>query len=143
MYSQIRTDLALEAHESVKTSNKDVHSPIHGVEVRESYHKKSNTQITSVFITTKNGAKAIGKPMGRYITIEAPDMAGPDEGYHREIAAELAHQLHHMIPGLKKETSILVVGLGNRDVTADALGPLVIDNLCITRHSAVPLRIKK
>ncbi|MBQ8197832.1 MAG: GPR endopeptidase [Lachnospiraceae bacterium] len=135
MYSsQIRTDLALEAHESVQTSNKDVHSPIHGVEVQETYHKESNTQITRVFITTKNGAKAIGKPMGRYITIEAPDMAGPDEGYHREIAAELAHQLHYMVPALKKETSILVVGLGNRDVTADALGPYVIDNLCITRH---------
>ena len=126
--SQIRTDLALEAHECAQSS------PIHGVEVQEHYHKKSNTQITRVFITTKNGARAIGKPMGRYITIEAPDMAQADEGYHREIAKELSRQLHYMLPELKKEKSILVVGLGNRDVTADALGPNVIDNLCITRH---------
>jgi len=126
--TQIRTDLALEAHESVH------HSPIHGVEVQEHYHKKSNTQITRVYITTKNGAHAIGKPMGRYITIEAPDMAEADDGHHREISEELSRQLQHMIPGLQKEKSVLVVGLGNRDVTADALGPYVIDNLRITRH---------
>lgn len=132
--SQIRTDLALEAHESAQNTGGDTHSPIHGVEVHESYHKKSNTQITRVCITTKNGAKAIGKPMGRYITIEAPDMAEADEGYHREIARELSRQLQSMLPGLRREKSILVVGLGNRDVTADALGPNVIDNLCITRH---------
>ena len=135
MYSSsTRTDLALEAHESVRNHNNASVSPIHGVQVQECYRKESNTQITRVFITTKNGAKTIGKPMGRYITIEAPDMAQPDEGYHREIAKELASQLHYMIPQLQKETSILVVGLGNRDVTADALGPNVIDNLCITRH---------
>lgn len=132
--SQSRTDLALEAHESIQNSTKDSASSIHGVEVQESYHKKSNTQITRVFITTKNGARAIGKPMGRYITMEAPDMAQADEGYHREIARELSRQLHYMIPNLDVEKSILVVGLGNRDVTADALGPEVIDNLCITRH---------
>lgn len=131
---QIRTDLALEAHESVQNANKDSQLPIHGVEVQESYHKDSNTQITQVLITTKNGAKAIGKPMGSYITIEAPEMAEPDDGYHREIATELSGQLKKLIPDLHKEKSILVVGLGNREVTADALGPCVIDNLCITRH---------
>lgn len=127
--TQIRTDLALEAHESITS-----HSPVHGVEVQEEHHKNSNTQITRVFITTKNGARAIGKPMGRYITIEAPNMAQADEGYHREISKELSRQLQYMLPDLKKEKSILVVGLGNRDVTADALGPDVIDNLRITRH---------
>ncbi len=132
--TQIRTDLALEAHESAQSMESDSHSPIHGVEVQEHYHKKSNTQITRVFITTKNGARAIGKPMGRYITIEAPSMEQADEGHHREISKELSRQLQYMIPDLKKEKSILVVGLGNRDVTADALGPNVIDNLHITRH---------
>ena len=43
--SQIRTDLALDAHETAQTTNPDAHSPIHGVEVQEHYHKKSNTQI--------------------------------------------------------------------------------------------------
>ena len=132
--SQIRTDLALEAHESAQKTDGSSPAQIHGVEVYESYHEKSNTQITRVCISTKNGAKAIGKPMGNYVTIEAPDMAEADEGYHREIAAELSRQLLSMMPELSREKSILVVGLGNRDVTADALGPNVIDNLCITRH---------
>lgn len=85
-------------------------------------------------MTTRNGAKAIGKPMGTYITIEAPRMVQNDEGCHREISAELARQLKKLIPGLQKEQSVLVIGLGNRDVTADALGPAVVDHLCITRH---------
>ncbi len=132
--SQIRTDLALEAHESVQNANKDSLSPIHGVEVSETYHKHNNTRITRVYITTKNGARAIGKPMGRYITIEAPEMPQESESYHREISEELSRQLQHLIPDLDHEKSILIVGLGNRDVTADALGPDVIDHLCITRH---------
>jgi spore protease len=130
---QIRTDLALEAHESAQSADSNA-SGIHGVEVKETYHPASNCHITKVLITTKNGARAIGKPMGSYITIEAPEMAIPDEGIHREIAKELAAQIMQLVPQLKKECSILVVGLGNRDVTADALGPAVIDNLCITRH---------
>ena len=80
-------------------------------------------------MTTRNGAKAIGKPMGTYITIEAPRMVQNDEGCHREISAELARQLKKLIPGLQKEQSVLVIGLGNRDVTADALGPAVVDHL--------------
>lgn len=132
--TQIRTDLALEAHENAQNLESNSHSPIHGIEVTEQHHKKSNTHITRVFITTKNGARAIGKPMGRYITIEAPDMAQPDDGLHREISKEISRQLKYMIPDLTEEKSILIVGLGNRDVTADALGPDVIDNLKITRH---------
>ena len=130
----IRTDLAVEAHETMVNSSECTDSRIHGVEVHEKYHKRSKTHITSVTISTKNGARAIGKPMGHYITMEAPEMAQPDENYHREIATELSHQLKELIPQLSGELSILVVGLGNRDVTADALGPAVIDNLCITRH---------
>ena len=76
----------------------------------------------------------MGKPMGTYITLEAPAMALPDENYHQEISRELAQQLRNIIPGIEQEFSIMVVGLGNRDVTADALGPNVVDNLTITRH---------
>ena len=130
----IRTDLAVEAHETMLNSSALPGSGIHGVEVTEKYHKHSKTHITSVTISTKNGARAIGKPMGHYITMQAPEMAQPDESYHRAIATELSHQLKELIPQLAGELSILVVGLGNRDVTADALGPAVIDNLCITRH---------
>lgn len=126
----IRTDLALEAQETLEPAKESMH----GITVMESYNKKSGANITRVDITTKNGAKAIGKPMGTYITIEAPALDLPDEDYHRKISLEISRQLKSMIPSFDKEQSILVVGLGNRDVTADSLGPSVIDNLYITRH---------
>ncbi len=127
---QIRTDLALEAHESVGHSS----SHIHGIDVTEKDYKKDQVHITTVSITTKNAAKALGKPMGTYITIEAPTLDVPDEGSHREVSTHLSAILKELIPEFEKEKSILVIGLGNRDVTADSLGPHVIDNLCITRH---------
>ena len=85
-------------------------------------------------IDTKNAAKAMGKPVGIYVTMEAPAMVEPDEDYHREISDCLAEELLELLPDDGREQSILVVGLGNREVTADALGPQVVDNLLITRH---------
>ena len=60
-------------------------------------------------------------------------MATPDEDYHREISEVLAKCLRELM-GEEKERSILVAGLGNRDVTPDALGPEAVSNLLITRH---------
>lgn len=72
--------------------------------------------------------------MGVYVTMEAPAMVEPDDDYHREISEGLAEELRQMLPGVEEEQSVLIVGLGNREVTADALGPQVVDNLFITRH---------
>lgn len=76
----------------------------------------------------------MGKPVGTYITMEAPNMAVPDEEYHREVSKELAEFIKGMVPEKKESYQVLVVGLGNRQVTPDALGPYVVDNLNITRH---------
>lgn len=127
---KVRTDLALEMRESMEESAGECR----GVSVEEDYREESEIKITKVIIETMNGAKAMGKPMGNYITLEAPAMTQPDENYHQEISEELAKQLKEIIPGIEQEISIMVVGLGNRDVTADALGPNVVDNLVITRH---------
>lgn len=127
---KIRTDLALEARESVEEGAKE----LPGVTVEEDYHDDSEVRITRVVIESKNSARILGKPMGVYLTLEAPAMALPDGDYHKEISAELARQLRNVIPGVEKEPSVMVVGLGNRDVTADSLGPNVVDNLVITRH---------
>lgn len=127
---KIRTDLALEARESVEEGAEE----LRGVSVEEAYHEESDVKVTRVIISSKNSAKALGKPAGTYITLEAPAMTQPDEEYHKEISQELAQQLKEVIPGIEKELSVMVVGLGNRDVTADALGPNVVDNLTITRH---------
>ncbi len=127
---QVRTDLALEATENIR---KEASGKMHGVIVEE-YDCMEDVHVTRVVITSKNAAKSIGKPIGTYITFEAPNLQEQDEDYHRDISEELAKELRSVLPKIDEEKSILVVGLGNRDVTADALGPETVDNLFITRH---------
>lgn len=124
----IRTDLALEMRERCEADQEEVR----GVVFEETTDEKRNVTITKVKVETENGAKALGKPVGTYLTLEAPDLLVPDEGIHREVSEVLAEQLR----GLLKENieSVLIVGLGNREVTPDALGPEVVGNLYITRH---------
>lgn len=126
----VRTDLALEDRERIGKSGGE----IHGVILEEEERQEAGIRITRVKIETKNGAKVMGKPVGTYITLEAPAMAEQDEGYHREVSEELARQLRSVMPCRDREQSVLVVGLGNRDVTADALGPHVADHLFVNRH---------
>ena len=126
---RIRTDLALETTERFSEDNAE----IRGVEVHEEYDEEKDVRTTVVKIVTENGAKSMGRPQGTYITIEAPELSTPDEDYHREISEEISTHLRKLID-LKKEKSVLVVGLGNAAITADALGPHVVDNLLMTRH---------
>lgn len=125
----VRTDLALESKEKFEED----HVEIKGVRV-EKEQISPEIGITRVSIETENGAKAMGKPKGVYITIEAADMMEEDEDYHREVSVQLAKVIADMIGEKKDEMSVLVVGLGNREVTPDALGPYVVDNMMITRH---------
>lgn len=127
---QMRTDLALEARESIS----ETESELRGVSVEEYYREEEDVRVTKVTVDTKNAAKAMGKPMGIYVTMEAPAMVEPDEGYHREVSECLAEELLKLLPQDDREQDILVVGLGNREVTADSLGPQTVDNLFITRH---------
>ena len=126
----IRTDLALEDKERFESDNVEVQ----GVSLSEDYDEEREIKVTTVKIETENGAKVMRKPVGTYITMEAPNMAVPDEDYHAEISKELAKFLSRFIRKDKEDYSILVAGLGNRKVTPDALGPYVVDNLNITRH---------
>ncbi len=127
---RVRTDLALESAESMQGPQNEMS----GVSVSEEYHARTDVTITTVNIESKNASKRLGKPNGTYITLEAPSMQEDDEEYHREISKELADCICKLLPRGDKELSVLVVGLGNVGVTADSLGPLVIDNLNITRH---------
>lgn len=127
---QMRTDLALEARESIS----ETESELRGVSVEEYYREEEDVRVTKVTVDTKNAAKAMGKPMGIYVTMEAPAMVEPDEDYHREVSECLAEELLKLLPQDDREQDILVVGLGNREVTADSLGPQTVDNLFITRH---------
>jgi spore protease len=133
----IRTDLALESQERLQKDK----GMVRGVRFFEEL-KENGVIVSTVIIETENAAKAMGRPKGTYITIEAPEMIEEDADYHRDISLELAQMLRSLLPGklVKKdlrqglEISVLVVGLGNREVTPDALGPRVVDNLFITRH---------
>lgn len=125
---QVRTDLALEARERFE---EDVE--VRGVTLEEVYDEQRDIRVTVVRIQTENGAKAMGKPVGTYITLEAPRLSDPDEDYHREVSGKLAGYLQKLLD-VREEKSILVVGLGNREVTPDALGPEAVSQLRITRH---------
>ena len=83
---QVRTDLALEARESIGEAD----SELRGVSVEEYYREEEDVRVTRVTIDTKNAAKAMGKPMGIYVTMEAPALVEPDDDYHREISKCLA-----------------------------------------------------
>ncbi len=125
---QVRTDLALEARESFGEDNVE----IRGVSIEEDYDKERDIRVTRVRVETENGAKAMGKPVGEYLTLEAPGLSEEDEDYHREVSEVLARYIQELMG--EGEQSVLVVGLGNRDVTPDALGPQVVNNLMINRH---------
>lgn len=126
---QIRTDLALETQEKMQED----HVQLKGVRFLEE-RVNPNLTISTVTIETENGAKTMGRPKGTYITIEALDMDEEDEDYHREVSIQLAKVIRKLNPIQKDDISVLIVGLGNREVTPDALGPRVVDNLFITRH---------
>lgn len=126
----VRTDLALEQRERFVSDQIE----IPGVAVEETYDDMCEVRVTTVRIETENGAAVMGKPVGNYITLEAPKMAEADESYHREISGKLMEVLEGCLPEKKDGQSILIIGLGNRNVTPDALGPLVVEHLDITRH---------
>lgn len=131
MYN-FRTDLALERNEIYKNKN-NIASNIDGVEVES--ESKENIEISRVKIINENGSKALAKPMGNYITLDVKKIKLLNDEKIQEVAEVLSEELRGIIIKHVKECdSILVVGLGNRYVTPDALGPKVIPEIEVTRH---------
>lgn len=130
---EIRTDLAVEEKESFPGNGGE----IEGVSLSKWSHDKIQIHMTEVKIMDEEGAKAMGKPIGTYITLEADNLSQKDEDYHREVSDILSQQIERLrkeIHVKKERPSVLVVGLGNASVTPDALGPKVLHNLLVTRH---------
>ena len=121
----VRTDLALEEKERFESDDVE----IQGVVLEEDYDEEQELRVTRVEIRTENGAKAMGKPVGTYLTLETPNLAIPDDESHMNIAARLCGYIKELIRknvgDRGRDLSVLVVGLGNREVTPDALGPYV------------------
>lgn len=124
----VRTDLAIEAREIYSEEKK---GEIPGVEV--DVKKGEYMTVTAVKVVDKKGEKIIGKPMGTYITIEAPELGNFDQELQDELSKCLAKELTNLIK-LDDDKTALVVGLGNWNVTPDALGPKVVSKLMVTRH---------
>lgn len=126
----VRTDLAIETREMVR-KDQDVEVP--GVKVTVEEQKDKQITVTWVEIMNEEGARQMGKPIGNYVTVESPLMKENDVDAHEEIIRVLAKQLVK-IKDLKEDAVILVVGLGNWNVTPDALGPKVVSKVIVTRH---------
>lgn len=131
MYN-FRTDMAVERNEIYKKQN-SLAEEIDGIENANKIIK--DIEISKVKITNENGANAIGKPVGNYITLDVKEIKNADEERIEEIAEIMADELRTVIGEHVSDTDdILVVGLGNRYVTPDALGPKVVPEIEVTRH---------
>lgn len=124
----IRTDLAIEAREMI---TKKITHEVPGVDVITS--KDDDALITRVDIVSRAAERALGKPAGKYITIEAQGLKYNDKPLHAKIMDLLAGELSELAQ-LDSAATILIVGLGNRNITPDALGPKVVEKLVVTRH---------
>lgn len=118
----IRTDLALEAAETHK------HAMPKGATQTE--EKKGKLTVNRVKISDNEAANLIGKPIGDYVTVTVPRFSGSEELSEDEIEA-VAEEIAAMLP---KDGLILVVGLGNNDITPDAVGPRTTRQILATRH---------
>ena len=122
---QRRTDLALEAHELWRRNVGE--RP--GVTTRE--HEAFGYGVTVVEVSEPSAARALGKPMGTYITLDLrPYWAHAEDALERAATA-VGAELRSLIPGAK---TALVVGLGNDAMTPDAIGPQVAEHVLVTRH---------
>ena len=124
----VRTDLALEAKELYKEENK---KDAEGVIVDE--FEEEGTKITKVSILNDDAAEKMGKPKGTYITLDIPEFTAYDGGLMDDVSKALGKTLKKLI-NIKNDELALVVGLGNRKVTPDALGPKVTEGIMVTRH---------
>lgn len=123
------TDLAIEIAESITTRATE----INGVEIATEECDISDTVVTVVKVTNKPGSEAMGKPLGNYVTLESQLLKENDREAHESIIKVLSKYINWLCP-LGNNPTILVVGLGNSQVTPDALGPKTVERILVTRH---------
>lgn len=117
-----RTDLAIEAAaDADRLSEKDI---------RQTSSTVDGMQVSRLQILSAHGAKVLGKPIGQYVTAQAPPLSD-DETRLAAYAKTVARELTTLLP---PSGTVLVVGLGNRSVTPDTLGPTAADMVLATRH---------
>jgi spore protease len=126
-----RTDLAIEAQELWQESADEI-TELPGVESHE--YTREGCPVTKVKILDERGAKALGKPPGTYVTVTFEGLAMKDEEGMAALTTAIAAELSELLPEMPAYASVLVAGLGNRDITPDAVGPFCLENTVVTRH---------
>lgn len=124
------TDLALETAETIspKASPQGIEMTTENIPLPDT----TNAVLTTVSITTPQGEEALGKPIGKYITLESPSIRENDTHTHKAIISLLSRNIKKLLPS--PCPTVLVIGLGNYQVTPDSLGPKVVDKILVTRH---------
>ena len=125
---QIRTDLAVENRELYKQEEK---SQEEGISIEK--EENDSYTVTRIKVLNKEGSLNIKKPVGTYITLDVPKLNKTDEDLKDEISQALAKEIKG-IAKTKEDTKILIVGLGNWNITPDALGPKVVERVLVTRQ---------
>ena len=125
----IRTDLALEAREIYEEG--DSSSEIPGVKLDKK--ELENCIVTKVEIIDEQGSKIMNKGIGKYITLESNLMKFDDDESREEVINYLKDELIEIL-GTDKSKKTLVIGLGNWNITSDALGPKTVSKTLVTRH---------
>ncbi|NOU68054.1 GPR endopeptidase [Paenibacillus sp. LMG 31461] len=127
-----QTDLALDARDMAHAANQG--QPIPGIE--QEFTRENGIRVTKINVLNEEGSKALGKLLGHYITIEVPALREKDSQLQDRVATKLAQEFEQFLRqvGIPKNAKALIIGLGNGNVTPDALGPLVVENIMVTRH---------
>ncbi len=121
---QVRTDMALEASQEAGS--------IPGVHV--SQWEEESVSITEVRVETEEAAQRLGKSVGTYLTLECEGVRRRDPAAREEVQNVLGEEIARLLPPDEQGAPVLVVGLGNRRVTPDSLGPKTVDGTLVTRH---------
>ena len=123
--SVIRTDLAMEAFQSTGGD------ALPGVKINR--WEEMGVAVTEVLIESPQAAESLGKPVGTYLTLDCPALRRRDIEARLALGNLLGEELGRLIQP-SREAPVLVIGLGNRDITPDALGPLAAERVLVTRH---------
>ncbi len=121
-----RTDLAVEAIENHKTAAALPH-------VRQSDRTLDGFAVHEVRILSEDAAREIGKPQGRYLTLELDALIRREEDAFPRACKALSTLLRELLPH-PNDGPVLIAGLGNRMITPDAIGPQTADHVIATRH---------
>ena len=124
--ANFHTDLALEAFDGQGGGD------LPGVHV--SRWETEGVDLTEVRVTDDEASRLLGKPVGRYLTMECRGLLKRDPDARAAMASLLSEELSRQLPEAPSDACWLVVGLGNRGITPDALGPAVVDRTLVTRH---------